>query len=71
MNKRVLGGSVVKNLPDHEKETQEMQFRSLSGDDSLEKEMMTHSIILPRMISEKPDGLQSIGLDMTEHTQIA
>lgn len=48
-----------------------MQFRSLSGDDSLEKEMMTHSIILPRMISEKPDGLQSIGLDMTEHTQTA
>ena len=44
-----------------------MQFRSLNGDDSLEKEMITHSIILARMISEKPDGLQSIGSHIVEH----
>ena len=35
-------GSVVTDLP----AMQEMQFRSLGGEDSLEKEMATHSRIL-------------------------
>ena len=53
-------GSVVKNSP----VTQEMQVRSLGREDSLEKEMVTHSIILAWEIqwTEEPGGLQSIGL---------
>ena len=52
-------GSVVKNcLP-----MQEMRVRSLGGEDSLEKEMTTHSSILVLKITwtEEPDGLQSKG----------
>jgi len=37
------GGSVVKNSPGK----QEMQIRSLGWEDPLEKEMATHSSILP------------------------
>ena len=42
--------------------TQEMQVRSLGGEDPLEKEMVTRSSILAWKISwtEEPDGLQSI-----------
>ena len=36
------GGTVVKNLP----EMQETQVRSLGQEDSMEKEMATHSSIL-------------------------
>ena len=49
---------MVKNLPP----VQEMKVRSLSRENSLEKEMATHSSILawevPR--TEEPDGLQSM-----------
>ena len=45
-------------------ETQEMQVRSLSQEDPLEKEMATHSNILAWEIPwiEEAGGLQSIGL---------
>ena len=51
---------MVKNLP----AMQETWVRSLGWEDSLEKEMATHSSILPRRIpwTEEPCGLQSIGL---------
>ena len=50
--------------------TQEMQFRSLGLDDPLEEEMVPHSSILAWRIpwTEKPGGLQSIGLHTTEVT---
>ena len=49
----------VKTLP----VTQTTQVRSLGGEDPLEKEMATHSIILPWRIpwTEEPGGLQSMG----------
>ena len=55
---------------------QERQVRSLGGEDALEKEMTTHSSILTWEIpwTEKPGGLQSMGLQkvgydqLTEHT---
>ena len=59
-------------------ETQEMQVQSLSGDDSLEKEMTTHSSFLAWEIpwTEEPGGLQSRGLQkswtwLSMHTHIA
>ena len=53
------GGSVLKNLP----AVQEMQFRSLGGEDPLENEMATHSSILAWKIpwTEEPGGLQFMG----------
>ena len=53
------GGSVVKNLPI----VQEMWVRSRGQEDPLEKEMATHSSILPWEIpwTEEPGGLQSTG----------
>ena len=52
-------GSVVKNLP----AKQEMHVRSLDWEDSLEKEMATHSSMLAWEIpqTEEPGGLQSMG----------
>ena len=46
---------MVKNLP----AMQEMQIQSLGGEDSLEKEMATHSSILAWRIpwTEEPSGL--------------
>ena len=43
---------------------QEMQARSLGGEDPLEKEMETHSSILVLKIpwTEEPAGLQILGL---------
>ena len=66
------GGSMVKNLP----AVEEMLVQSLGQEDSLEKEMATHSSILAWEISwtEEPGGLQSMGSQrvgydlMTEHT---
>ena len=51
----------VKNLPAM-KESQEPQFRSLSGEDPLEKEMATHSRILAWRIPWTEEGgrLQSL-----------
>ena len=49
----------MKNLP----AMQEIQVRSLGQEDSLQKEMATHSSILAWRIlwTDEPDGLQSIG----------
>ena len=50
---------MIKYLP----AMQEIQFRSLGGEDPLEKEMATHSSILAWEIpwSEEPGRLQSMG----------
>ena len=57
------GGSVVKNLPAVQK-VLEMQIWSLGQENSLEKEMATHSSILAWKIpwTEESGGQQSIGL---------
>ena len=54
-----VGGYVVKNLPPK----QEAWVWSLGWEDPLEKEMATHSSILPWRIpwTEEPSGLQSMG----------
>ena len=59
------GGSVVKNLS----AMQETQVRSLGQEDSLEKEMATHSSILAWRIpwTEQPGGLQSMGSQRVGH----
>ena len=46
-----------------------MQVHSLSWEDTLEKEMATHSSILAWKIPqlEEPDGLQFVGLQRVEH----
>ena len=51
---------MVKNPPT----MQEMQVRSLGGEDPLKKEMATHTSILAWEIpwTEEPGGLQSMGL---------
>ena len=56
---------MVKNLP----AMQEMQIQSLGGEDSLEKEMATHSSILAWRIpwTEEPSGLQSMGSQRVRH----
>ena len=50
-----------------------MRVRSLGQEDPPEEEMATHSSILAWRIlwTEKPGGLQSIGLGMTEVTEHA
>ena len=55
----------VKNLP----VMQETQVLSLGWEDCLEKGMATHSNILACRIpwTEKPDGLQSMGLQRVGH----
>ena len=56
----------VKNLP----AMQETGVQFLGQDDPLEKEMATHSTILAWRIpwTEKPDGLQSMGLQELDMT---
>ena len=48
---------------------QEMRIQSLGGEDPLEEEMATHSIILAweTLWTEKPGGLQSMGLRRVGH----
>ena len=48
---------------------QEMRVQSMSQEDLLEKEMAIHSSILAWRISwtEKPGGLQSVGLQRAGH----
>ena len=60
---------MVKNLPANAEEIQETWVRSLSWEDSLEKEMVTHSSILAWKIlwTEDPGGLQSIGSQRAGH----
>ena len=56
---------MVKNLP----AKQETQVQSLGREDSLEKEMTTHSSILAWEIPwpEEPGGLESMGLQRVGH----
>ena len=58
---------MVKNLP----AIQEMRVQSLGQEDPLEKEMATHSNILPPEIpwTEEPGGLQSLGSQRVRQTQ--
>ena len=60
-----LVAQLVKNLP----AVQETWVRSLVQEDPLEKEMATHSSILPWKISwtEEPGGLQSMGSQRVRH----
>jgi len=62
---RAPGGSEVKNPL----ATQEMQVRSLDGEDPLEKEMATHSSTLAWKIpwTEEPGGLQFMGSQRVGH----
>ena len=57
---------LVKNLP----ATQEARVRFLGQEDRLEKEIVTYSSILPWRIpwTEKPCGLQSMGLQESDST---
>ena len=61
-----LSGSVVKNPSP---ETQELRVWSLGLENPLEEEMATHSRILAWEIpwTEKPGGLQSMGLQRVGH----
>ena len=59
------------------RKTQETQVQSLGWEDSLEKEMATHSSILAGEIPrpEEPGGLQSMGLkksqtQLTKHAYV-
>ena len=56
---------MIKNPP----AMQETQVRSLGGEDPLEEEMATHCSILAWRIpwTEKPGGLQSMGLQRVRH----
>ena len=60
-------GSVVKNLPGK----RETWVRSLGQEDSLKKEMATHSSVLTCEISwtEGPGGLQSMGSQKSQTTE--
>ena len=60
-----LVAQMVKHLP----AVQETQVQSLSWEDPLEKEMATHSSTLAWKIpwTEKPGGLQSMGLQRVGH----
>ena len=62
------GGSAVKNSSAVQ-ETQETWVRSLGQKDPLEEGMATHSSILAWRIpwTEKPGGLQSMGLQRARH----
>ena len=59
---------MVKNPPDNAGDAKTWVW-SLGGEDPLEKEMTTHSSILAWKIpwTEKPSGLQSIGLQRAGH----
>ena len=58
------GGSEVKNPLANAGDLQEMQVRSLGGEDPLEKEMTTHSSVPAWRTPwrEEPGGLQSVEL---------
>ena len=61
-----LIAKLVRNVP----AMQETQVQSLGQEDALEKEMATHSRILAWRIprTEKPGGLQSVGLQESDTT---
>ena len=52
-------------------ETQEMQFRSLGGEDSLKEGMATQSSLLAWRVprTEEPGGLQSVDFQESERTE--
>ena len=60
-----LVAQAVKSLP----AVWKTRVRSLGGEEPLEKEMATHSSILAWIIpwTEKPGGLQSLGLQRVGH----
>ena len=64
-----LEASLVAQRLKHLPETLETQVRSLGWEDSLEKEMVTHSSILAWRISwrEEHGRLQSMGLQRVGH----
>ena len=64
-----LVAQTVKRLP----AVQETQLGSLAWEDSLEKEMATHSSILAWKIAwvEEPGGLQSMGSQRAGHDRAA
>ena len=64
----IPGGSVVKNPP----AMQETRVRSLGQEDSLEKEMATHSSILDWKIpwTEELGRLQPLGLQRVRHNSV-
>ena len=59
---------MVENLPANARDAGDMGS-VLGGENPLEKEMATHSSILTWKIpwTEKPDGLQSTGLQRVRH----
>ena len=61
-------GLVVKNLPDNAEDTGS-HVRSLGREDTLEKEMVAHSriVAMDNPWTEEPGGLESMGLQRTEH----
>ena len=64
-----MGASVVAQLVKNLSAVQETWVGSLGGEDSLEKEMATHSCILAWKIlwTEKPGRLQSMGHKRVGH----
>ena len=60
-----VAGAVIEKPP----AKQEMQVQSLDWEDPLEKELATHSSILPWKIpwTEEPGGLQSMGSQRVRH----
>ena len=62
------GGSVVKNLP----VKQEKRIQSLCQEDTLQREMVTHSSILTNKIpwTEQPGELQPMGSQRVRHSLV-
>ena len=60
---------MIKSLPTMRETQQEIWVQSLGEEDSLEKEMATHSSILAWKIPwpEEPGGLQSMGSQRVGH----
>ena len=69
---KVIGGSVVKNLPANAGETQETQSQSLDQEDPLEEGMAIHSNILAWRIpwTEESGRLQSMESWRFEHNRV-
>ena len=62
-------GTVVKNPPANAGEAKDTRIQSLGQEDSLEKEMATHSSILAWRTSwtKEPGKLQSLGAQRVGH----
>ena len=62
-------GTVVKNPPANAGEAKDTRIQSLGQEDSLEKEMATHSCILAWRTSwtKEPGKLQSLGAQRVGH----